>query len=255
MKLPNAYHELVKNRNGGELFLNAIISHDQPFSWHTPRKAYEVRELSGISQANPYESIIGKTKLAIEEWEGPEGLVALEGEGHWWLCLDYRQCGPTGEPTVVHSENGSESPSGNCEEFVVAKNFADFIANLHLDYGGDYILGVKGLDRDTIKQRVNQLDCKPHANAHPNLQMMEFKAFRSTYSDSPATITLGQGIDPSSPEATAHRQKLLGIEQDEIAVPVNIHFEEARSFLQQIIDTIGAGTRVLHSPIDGPQLS
>lgn len=33
--------------------------------------------------------------------DGPELLVPVDGDGHWDLCLDYRRCGPRGEPAVT----------------------------------------------------------------------------------------------------------------------------------------------------------
>ncbi len=44
------------------------------------------------------------------------------------LCLDYRDCGPQGEPTVVHVDQESDY-----KITFVAKDFASFIRGLEPD--------------------------------------------------------------------------------------------------------------------------
>ena len=48
--------------------------------------------------------------------------------GHDMLCLDYRACGPEGEPTVVHVDQGN-----NFKVTPLADNFAAFLRDLEGD--------------------------------------------------------------------------------------------------------------------------
>ncbi len=65
-----------------------------------------------------------QTSYMTTEWGLPDGLVLLNGDGHWWIALDYRNSGPTGPPAVVwlDVERG--------EDFQVADSFATFLDEL-----------------------------------------------------------------------------------------------------------------------------
>ena len=54
----------------------------------------------------------------------PKGIVLLCGDGHTWVALDYRACGPTGEPPVTWFDNEME------EEILLAPNFQTFLDGL-----------------------------------------------------------------------------------------------------------------------------
>lgn len=65
-----------------------------------------------------------QAQVAREEWELPDGLIPLGGDGHTWCCLDYRVCGPKGEPSVTQVDLDGE------KEFSLAPSFAQFISGL-----------------------------------------------------------------------------------------------------------------------------
>ena len=55
-----------------------------------------------------------------QEWGLPSGLVLLNGDGHRWIALDYRESGPNAPPTVVWVNVDRD------EDIQLAENFAAF---------------------------------------------------------------------------------------------------------------------------------
>jgi hypothetical protein len=72
------------------------------------------------------------------EWKQPSELLLFSGDGHWWLALDYRDCGPDGEPPIVFYENDSE---GSPDELVLASSFREFICLLEPEPEAEVVLG------------------------------------------------------------------------------------------------------------------
>jgi hypothetical protein len=64
------------------------------------------------------------TPYLIKEWKLPSSIVLIEGDGHYWVALDYRECGPSGEPAVVRLQN-----DGACDE-QLAPDFRRFVTGL-----------------------------------------------------------------------------------------------------------------------------
>lgn len=63
-----------------------------------------------------------RNKEIAAEWELPDGLVVLCGDGHVFIALDYRQ--QSEEPTVIYLESASMS-------FVtLANSFQEFLDSL-----------------------------------------------------------------------------------------------------------------------------
>lgn len=81
---------------------------------------YEIGELSGLDP-DKYRSIFDSPGL-VEEWELPKELVLIDGDGHTWLALDYRDSKT--EPKVIVIE------SDESNYLVVANNFNDFVQSL-----------------------------------------------------------------------------------------------------------------------------
>lgn len=50
-------------------------------------------------------------------------VILLHGDGHWWVALDYRGCGRTGEPSVVWIDD-------EADVLFLASDFESFIEGL-----------------------------------------------------------------------------------------------------------------------------
>ena len=122
--LPAAYIELLKNHNGGVVKKNCFINDDDDCVY--------VTGIYGIDRNKKY-SLFGE--LGNEFWISkvkypPIGIVVADtiSGGHDMIFLDYRECGPTGEPKVVRVDQ-------ECDYSMtpLADNFGDFIKNLYFN--------------------------------------------------------------------------------------------------------------------------
>ncbi|MGL4637136.1 MAG: SMI1/KNR4 family protein [Beijerinckiaceae bacterium] len=95
IKLPIAYTDLLRRRNGGYTEGFVIpIKHD--LEWYGG--CLDVDHLNGVGAAPPqrptlsdYEGLdIYMTPYMIGEWELPERQILLCGDGHTWISLDFR---------------------------------------------------------------------------------------------------------------------------------------------------------------------
>lgn len=125
-RLSASYKALIKTRNGGLLAKNYF---ENPFQRHWTLRTIEVKGIYGISRDKPY-SLCGETgsRFWITEWGYPDVGVAIcdcPSGGHDMIFLDYSDCGPEGEPCVIHIDQES-----NYEITYLADNFEDFIRGL-----------------------------------------------------------------------------------------------------------------------------
>ncbi|UQW99449.1 SMI1/KNR4 family protein [Streptomyces sp. RerS4] len=106
--LPAALLELLRVRNGGLVDdgLDAFPT-GQATSWSEDHVPFE--GLMGIGRCGRTISLLD-TPYLLDEWKLPSPIVLLSGDGHCWIGLDYRRCGPTGEPAVTwfDAETGAE---------------------------------------------------------------------------------------------------------------------------------------------------
>ncbi|NHQ85570.1 SMI1/KNR4 family protein [Iodobacter sp. HSC-16F04] len=82
---------------------------------------YTIGEFSGI-EPNPYGSSIFDSASLIEEWGLPKKLLLIEGDGHTWLALDYRESSTAPKVIVIESDEGNS--------LLVANNFKEFVESL-----------------------------------------------------------------------------------------------------------------------------
>lgn len=121
--LPASYIELLKNHNGGVLNKNCFINNNGDCVY--------VTGIYGIDRDKKY-SLLGEmgNEFWISKWEYPPiGIVVADtiSGGHDMIFLDYRECGPTGEPKVVRVDQ-----EGDYSITLLADNFGDFIKNLYI---------------------------------------------------------------------------------------------------------------------------
>jgi hypothetical protein len=127
-KLPMEYLGLLKRQNGGYIrFSLPDMVHDS---------------IAGIGPHFP--------SLTEFDWDECQdyvsfplqGLVPFDGDGHWHICLDYRQNSAT--PSVTYVDVECDEQSG------IANSFLDYLAVLRIDVGDDYVLEAVS-DIETVK--------------------------------------------------------------------------------------------------------
>ncbi|MDG0808540.1 SMI1/KNR4 family protein [Cohnella rhizosphaerae] len=125
-KLPAAYIRLMKLQNGG-IPRNTCFPTEVPTSWADDHIAIE--GIMGIGKDKDY-SLCGSlgSRFMIEEWGYPDiGVVFCDcpSAGHDVVMLDYRACGPQGEPQVVHVDQEQDY-----RITFLASSFEDFVRGL-----------------------------------------------------------------------------------------------------------------------------
>ena len=95
-RLPDAYVELLRFRNGGYLAKTRFPTTATRWSSdHVP-----FYQLMGIGYEAGIDGPMGSAFL-IAEWGYPDVGVVISSEGHTAFILDYSQCGPQGDPRVL----------------------------------------------------------------------------------------------------------------------------------------------------------
>lgn len=132
-KLPASYIALMKFQNGG---IPRLTNHrtKEKTSWADDHIAitglYSIGGDKTCSLCGDFGS-----PFWIEEWGYPDiGVYFADcpSAGHDMVCLDYRACGPTGEPQVVQIDQEC-----NYRIVFVAENFEAFIRGLEDDSAFD----------------------------------------------------------------------------------------------------------------------
>lgn len=119
-RLPCEYLDLIRKQNGG------YIRYSLPESPHD--------SIAGIGPHFP--------SLTRFDWEDFQehvsyplkGLVPFDGDGHWYLCLDYRKNPQT--PSITHAEIECD------RETHIADSFLDYLAILRVNVDDEYVLGM-----------------------------------------------------------------------------------------------------------------
>ena len=118
VKLPNRYLELL---NKSDCLVAKVPSTDiQSLKFYFGEGFYTLGEISGLNKYE-YRSLFDSSYLS-ETWGLPDNLVLLDGDGHTWLSLDYRESAV--DPKVILIE------SDECNSLVIADNFEEFISRL-----------------------------------------------------------------------------------------------------------------------------
>lgn len=125
-KLPAAYIWLMKQHNGG-IPVNTCYPCDEPTCWADDHVA--ITGIFGIGREKSCSlcGVLG-SQFMIDEWEYPAIGVAIcdcPSAGHDMIFLDYRACGPQGEPAVVHVDQENDYKITH-----LADSFEEFIRGL-----------------------------------------------------------------------------------------------------------------------------
>lgn len=125
-RLPAAFLELARRHNGG-IPRRSCFPMDEPTGWADDHIA--ISGLYAIGRTAKY-SLCGERGVTFmqREWGYPPIGIAIAdtpSAGHELIMLDYRECGPAGEPQVVHVDQEADY-----RITVVAPDFATFIRGL-----------------------------------------------------------------------------------------------------------------------------
>ena len=131
--LPAEYLRLLRKQNGGYI------------RFSLPKTVHD--SIAGIGPHFP--------SLTGFDWDECQddvsfqlrGLVPFDGDGHWHLCLDYRQNSFAPVVTYVDVECDRESH--------VADSFSDYLAELQIDASDEYVL--VGAEIEKLKADLSQL--------------------------------------------------------------------------------------------------
>ena len=109
-KLPAAYVALMRTQNGG-IPKRGCFPLAEPIGW-TDDEHLTIVGIMGIGRES-HCSLLGEHGSAFmqREWGYPDIGVCIcdtPSAGHEMIMLDYRQCGPEGEPAVVHVDQESD---------------------------------------------------------------------------------------------------------------------------------------------------
>ena len=125
-KLPASYIWLMKQHNGG-MPVNTCYPTDEPTSWAEDHVA--ITGIFGIGREKACSLCGGLgSQFMIDEWGYPAIGVAVcdcPSAGHDMIFLDYRACGPQGEPAVVHVDQEQDY-----KITPLADSFEEFICGL-----------------------------------------------------------------------------------------------------------------------------
>ncbi len=126
VRLPQSYVALMKTQNGG-IPRNCCFPTKTRTSWAKDHVA--ISGIAAIGKAKSYSLCGGLgSKFMQEEWGYPDIGVCIcdcPSAGHDIVMLDYRACGPDGEPQVVHVDQEIDFAIT-----VLAPNFEAFVRGL-----------------------------------------------------------------------------------------------------------------------------
>ena len=118
VRLPEEYKALILEQNGGYINFNAFPS-ERPTSWAKDHVQFDY--LLGLGK----KAGILESKYIIKEWELPDNLILIHGDGHTWIALDYRE---TKENPPVHYFDSEFE-----ENYKLADSFGEFLSKLYTD--------------------------------------------------------------------------------------------------------------------------
>ena len=151
-KLPAAYIWLMKQHNGG-IPVNTCYPCDEPTCWADDHVA--ITGIFGIGREKSC-SLCGElgSQFMIDEWEYPAIGVAIcdcPSAGHDMIFLDYRACGPQGEPAVVHVDQENDYKITHLTD-----SFEEFVRGLEHESLYDPDEDVEDLEDDADEEKTDR---------------------------------------------------------------------------------------------------
>ena len=151
-KLPAAYIWLMKQHNGG-IPVNTCYPCDEPTCWSDDHVA--ITGIFGIGREKSC-SLCGElgSQFMIDEWEYPAIGVAIcdcPSAGHDMIFLDYRVCGPQGEPAVVHVDQENDYKITH-----LADSFEEFVRGLEHESLYDPDEDAEDLEDDADEEKTDR---------------------------------------------------------------------------------------------------
>ncbi|GAA1620272.1 SMI1/KNR4 family protein [Nocardia ninae] len=122
VRLPPALVRLLRVRNGGTVAEQWNAS-PLPVPSFARSDYARFDMVMGIGRSDDFQTMLD-TPYLVSEWGLPSPIVLLDGDGHSWVGLDYRSCGPRGEPTVTYFDADQE------DSLLLAADFETFLAGL-----------------------------------------------------------------------------------------------------------------------------
>ena len=125
VRLPLSYVNLMRERNGGYLeprLLRVGVTLPEKFKGYISHGHLGVASIAGLNTAPDTSGSLTQSSYMIDEWDLPCGLVLLDGDGHTWIALDYRETNEA--PAVVFVL------AGQSECLKLADNFGEFLQKL-----------------------------------------------------------------------------------------------------------------------------
>ena len=137
-KLPNELIELLKIQNGGYI-----------------RKSLEESINKQIYGIGPYfPSLTDVDWTEYKDWVSfeLEGLIPFDGDGHWYICLDYRTNTITPEITYIDTECDNQEK--------IAVTFSDYLSRLTLKVDDELVINTNKTIQELASELENILNIK-----------------------------------------------------------------------------------------------
>jgi len=128
--LPESYVELVKVQNGG--YTSKVL----PGSVHS--QIWGIPPIEGDWDGRTLYNIVSSFADPVEFGLSDDArfVITLDGDGHWYLCMDYRNTEGRHDPRIVMID----VESGYEETSVIAPSFEEYLDLLVYDAGRAYFI-------------------------------------------------------------------------------------------------------------------
>jgi hypothetical protein len=120
--LPPSYTDLMRQQNGGyieERLVRVDIELPKQLERHVSDGYVSVGGIAGLNPVPDAYGSVTQSGYMAKEWDLPDGLVLLDGDGHTWIALDYRHVKQ--DPPVIFVVSGEE------QHVPIARSFAELL--------------------------------------------------------------------------------------------------------------------------------